>query len=306
MLRQDSAVLQTPASIFAVVVIYRLLPMESPGVRSLIAAARATEASELRVRLRIADNTPGGQVVGALPQGFEYCAYPANPGLVQPYNDALAAAEAEGFQWLLVLDQDTDLPMDFLTRVTAEAQRYANNPEVAAIVPSIVDSGRLISPLCFRGGFLPMVLRAGVHGLAPRHVSAINSGSLLRCEALRSAGGYDPDFPLHNSDTRLYQKLNQAGYRVAIANVTVPHELSILKREQRISPERYRKMLVDECLYWDRHMSAPARAERIVRLAGRFVRGVLTKEDAIFRSITGNELRRRIFTSRIARINRKL
>lgn len=294
--------MHVPVSIFAIVVIYRVAPMESASVASLLAAIDAAQDLGLRLHVRIADNTPGGQATGLLPEGVEYRAYVTNPGLAEPYNDALAAAESEGFNWLLTLDQDTNLPTTFLSRMAVEAQQSAANAAIAAVVPHMVDGDRPISPLCYRGGFLPVVLPATEHGVAPRHASAINSGSLLRCTALRAVGGYDPEFPLHNSDTRLYQKLDHAGLRIAVADVTVPHELSILAREQRIRPERYRRMLEDECAFWDRHMGALGRAERIVRLAGRMVKSFLGKEDPAFRRITGNELRRRLLTPRNQRV----
>lgn len=281
-------------AIFAVVVIYRALPMECASVASLLPAICAGRDAGLRLHVRVADNTPGGQCVGALPPEMEYVAYPANPGLAEPYNDARSAAESAGFDWLLTLDQDTHLPPDFLIRMADAVEMHAYDDMVAAIVPHMVDSGRTISPMCYRGGFLPMVLPADARGVAPRHASAINSGSLLRCSALRSVGGYDTEFPLHNSDTRVYQKLNDAGLRIAIADVTVPHELSILARAQRMRPERYRQMLEDECAFWDLHMGTAGRAERIVRLAGRAVISFVRGEDAAFQRITRGELFRRI------------
>lgn len=81
---------EKPVSIFAVVVIYRVAPMESSSVTSLLAAARWADSTRLRLRIRIADNSD-----------------PANPGLAKPNNDALQVCAAEDFDWLLTLDQDS-------------------------------------------------------------------------------------------------------------------------------------------------------------------------------------------------------
>ena len=286
---------EAPVSIFAVVVLYRSTPVERPSVLSLLEASLVASDPGLRLHIRLADNTPGGQVIEDLPDGVEFCAYPANPGLALPYNEALHAAEQQGYEWLLTLDQDTGLPPNFLTCMAREARRYAPCGDVSAIVPHIVDGGRPISPFCYRAGFLPVVLPLTRHGLAPQHASAINSGSLVRCSAVHDLGGYDAEFPLHNSDTRLFQRIDQAGKRVAIAAVTVPHELSILQREKRISPERYRHMLQDERSFWNRHMGPMGRAERLVRLTGRAVKGLLRGEDQAFQRITLQELRRRLW-----------
>ena len=98
---------EKPVSIFAVVVIYRVAPMESSSVTSLLAAARFADSTGLRLRIRIADNTPGGHAAVDLPPELEYCSDPANPGLAKPYNDALQVCAAEDFGWLLTLDQDS-------------------------------------------------------------------------------------------------------------------------------------------------------------------------------------------------------
>jgi GT2 family glycosyltransferase len=291
-----------PFSVLAIVVVYRQRPGKSTSLITLEETVRRAAMPSTRVSILVADNTPGGHQPGPLSPGIEYRPYPQNPGLAGPYNDALATARREGFDWLLTLDQDTQLPPDFLDSMMACATRFAQDTRVAAVVPRIVDGGRPISPFRFVGGFLPKVLTGPVAGLAPLHASALNSASLLRVASLEAIGGYDPCFPLHNSDTRLYQQLDKAGYRVAVADgVIVPHEFSILRREERISPDRYRHMLADERDFWDCHMGPLGRLERTVRLMGRAVKGRLQRESAAFRRITAEELWFRLSHSRRAR-----
>lgn len=289
-------------TILAIVVIYRHLPMESSSLLTLVDSARQVKELDVRIKSVIADNTPGGQTVSDIPPSVTYRAYPENPGLAKPYNDALTMALEEGFDWLLTLDQDTSLPHEFLLRMVHTAQTYVEDGDVAAVVPRIEDAGRLISPFHFARGFWPAVLPASASGIAPVHTSALNSASLLRVRSLLELEGYDPDFPLHNSDTRLYQRLDEAGKRVAIADVTVQHELSILRREERMSPDRYRLMLRDECRFWDRHMRWPGRMERMIRLLGRYAKGLLHKESSAFQRITAAEIRYRVLNRRRTRL----
>jgi GT2 family glycosyltransferase len=291
-------------TILAIIVIYRRSPMESSSLTTLMSSAKQAEGLGLRLKLMVADNTPGGQTISDLPAAVTYRAYPENPGLALPYNDALAVAMEEGFDWLLTLDQDTHLPEEFLAGMACAAQAYAEHREVAAVVPHVEDVGRLISPFYFARGFLPTVLPASACGIAPLHTSALNSASLLRVRSLLEQGGYDPSFPLHNSDTRLYQRLDDAGKRVAIADVTIQHELSILRREERMSPDRYQLMLMDECRFWDLHMGLLARIERITRLLGRYVKGLIHKENPAFQHITFSELKYRLLTRRANRLSR--
>ena len=291
-----------PISIFAVIVVYKQVPRQSSSLKSLLEAKQNIIPRDVRITILVADNTPGGQAVELEPDVFRYRAYPENPGLAKPYNDALRTAENEQFEWLLTLDQDTFLPHDFLVGMVRSLRAFGTDKEVAAVVPRIHDGGKFISPFRFKGGFLPVVTPERVSGVLGPHTSALNSASLLNVEALQSIGGYDEHFPLHNSDTRLYQKLDRADKRVALAtDVLVAHEFSILDRASRMSPERYQQMLIDECAFWDRHMGLAARVERVVRLIGRFGKGLLRGEQPAFQAVTRREIQRRMFQARKSR-----
>ena len=295
-----------PISILAIIVLYKTFAAESPSLQTLLEAARVASSSSFRLSILIADNTPGGQDPGVLPGNVRYWAESQNPGLAKPYNRALAIAEQEGFTWLLTLDQDTHLPSDFLTKVERHARRYRDVDQVGAIAPRIVDNGKPISPFRFVGGFLPCVLPSSVSGISKRFTSALNSASLLRVTTLRQLGGYDLRFPLHNSDTSLFNRLDKAGSRVVVASdILVSHELAILQRQDRMTPQRYRQMLADECDFWDAEMTFLARTERLLRLVGRVCKSLLQKEDGNFRDITLAEIKRRLLTPRSVRMRAK-
>ncbi len=292
-----------PTTILAVVVVYRMLPASSPSLLTLLQASAAATALPLRLSVLVADNTPGGQDPGELPPGVRYQAAPDNPGLARPYNEALAEAAAGGFEWLLTLDQDTHLPENFLIGMEGYARRFRHVPEIGAVVPRVLDHGRSISPFRFAGGFWPRVLPQQADGLAPRFTSAINSASLLRVEAALAVGGYDPQFPLNNSDTSLFHRLDRAGKRIVVAGgVRVEHELAILDREGRMSTDRYRQLLRDECSFYDRHMPLPARGERLLRLLVRAGRSLLRGQEPEFRRIATGEIARRLLTRRSRRL----
>ena len=257
----------------------------------------------LKISILVADNTPGGQSFDNLPPSVQYVAFPDNPGLVVPYRHAIAQAELEGFEWILTLDQDTELPLHFLSRIARYARDYSNDERVAGIVPRIFDHGRAISPFRFVGGFLPLVTGRRTGGLLEPHTSALNSASLLRISALSRVDGYDGSFPLNNSDTALFHRLDCAGYRIVLAHeVVVRHELAILSRGNRMTVERYRQLLIDERNFYDLHMSGLARCERLIRLVGRLGKSWVEKEDPAFRRVTFSEVETRLFSSRAVRI----
>jgi GT2 family glycosyltransferase len=290
-------------SIFAVVVLYKVHPEQSATMRTLQRAAEAAADSPLKLRISVCDNTPGGQDVGPLAAGLRYQAAVDNPGLAAAYNSALATASAEGFQWLLTLDQDTDLPADFLTTLLKYVARYEPNQRIAAIVPHIVDKDRHVSPLRFVGGFLPSILPEDFDGVAKPFTTALNSASLLRVSALREVGGYDERFPLHNSDTSLFHRVGKAGKLIAVAgDLMVHHELAIMDRQDRMTAERYRLLLADERAFWDLHMGFLGRVERLLRLLARSVKDILQGRNKEFHAITLREAWYRLTTRRRSRV----
>ncbi len=298
-LSTELAAQETGLKLFAIIVLYKMRPAESPSLRTLIQARDAAKPC-CETTIFIADNTPGGQSEVDVPDGIFYEAFPGNPGLAPPYNRAILDAERGGCRWILTLDQDTCLPINFLTSMIRYVRLYRDDDRVAGFVPCIIDNGATISPFRFLCGSFPRTIRRGTIGIAKAHTSALNSASLLRISALQQVGGYDERFPLNNSDTAVFARLDRARKRLFVAgDIIVNHELAILRRERRMTPERYRQLLIDEFDFWNSYMPLPARIERIFRLLGRLVRGYLTAEDARFRDATRDEIRLRLSSLRL-------
>jgi hypothetical protein len=295
--------IQTEVKLLAVIVLFKIRPSASSSLLTLLASARQTANSKLKLAVLIQDNTPGGQETGSLPENVRYQAAPHNPGLAEAYNSALKIAEVEGYDWLLSLDQDTSLPINFLERISEIVAGQAAHPEVGAIVPLAIDNGRILSPYRLLAGALPCWYSAGSIGVAHHATYAINSAATLRISALRKVGGYDPCFPLDMSDINLCHKLYKAGIQTFVAgDLVIHHELALLDKRGRMTPERYRVGLLDECAFYDLEMGFLGRLERLIRLVGRVWKDRLEPDLLPFRTITLNEIKRRILAPRSKRI----
>lgn len=291
--------------VFAIVVLYKTHPRDSVTLQTLLRAADWIEKQPIRLAISIHDNTPEGQEPGPLPADIRYTAAKRNPGLAIAYNTAAAAASEEGYEWLLTLDQDTELPEDFLEVMFRETEIYEKERRVGAVVPHIFDQGRHISPFRFVCGFWPIVLPPSFDGIAPQYSSAINSCTFLRLSALEKIGGYDRRFPINNSDSSLFVRLDAAGFRIAVAGeLRVQHELAIMNRQDRMSLERYQQVLDDERAFWDFHMGFLGRVERAVRLLGRVFKDLIERRNAEFRARSLAEVWYRLVTRRRRRIER--
>jgi GT2 family glycosyltransferase len=287
----------------AVIVLYKIRASDSPSLQTLLAAAEEVSSSEINLQILIQDNTPGGQNIGAIPGAIRYETAPENPGLADAYNGALEFAQANNYEWLLTLDQDTTLPRDYLVHMVKHVKHLDSDARICAIVPQMVDQGRNLSPFRFAAGFMPRWFAFGFVGTPSRATYALNSAAVLRVASLAEIGGYDYRFPLDISDINLFHRLHAAGKRVFVAgDILVSHSFSLLNKDKRMSMDRYPKMLRDECAFWDLYMGPLARLERFVRLVGRVGKDYFLTDDPAFCRATLLELKRRLMTRRTQRI----
>ncbi len=101
---------QSPSSILSVIVLYNCELAQSLSFSSLLQIVNANPELAKHLSLILYDNSPQPQS-HATSAGFPTCYIhdPSNGGLAAAYNFALARAESEEREWLLLLDQDTTL-----------------------------------------------------------------------------------------------------------------------------------------------------------------------------------------------------
>jgi GT2 family glycosyltransferase len=164
---------------------------------------------------------------------LHYVHDPANGGLAAAYNYALSRAEDTGYEWLLLLDQDTTLTSEFLAELMDCANALRTEDNVAAIVPKLVVRGTILSPAEHFLDFIRHQFRNSVHtlgykevGIQPGRISAYNSGSTLNVRKLRSIGGFPGEFWLDYLDHAVFDALAAKGYRVYVLHAVLQHELA--------------------------------------------------------------------------------
>jgi GT2 family glycosyltransferase len=297
--------MMTSIQLFAVVVLYKTAPHDSISVTSLQKAIDHLPAAPGNVEVLLYDNTPGPSRFdnSSLPAHVRYESPGVNHGLAAAYNRALELAERGGSQWLLTLDQDTALPVDFLDRLFAHIESSAKQEAVAAVLPRVVAQGRKLSPTRYVLGAVGRPYPGDFHGVAGPHTFAFNSGSTLRIAALREIGGYDPRFWLDYSDFFLFRQLEKRGKRFFIAgDIKVEHGFSMFDRVPKITPERYSNIVSAGSAFWDMEMNTLAGLDHTARLAFRYFKHLGRGGNPAFRQITLNMLKKRLFHSKAYRI----
>ncbi|MDE1176974.1 MAG: glycosyltransferase [Edaphobacter sp.] len=291
-----------PVELLAVIVLYKMHLDESKSYQSLMVAAENASLDVISLRVVLYDNTPGALLPPDLPTGVEYYHPFQNKGLAEAYNFAARIAEEKGCQWLLTLDQDTELPANFLSRMGEIAIKVANTPRVGAIVPHVVSGQRLLSPYWFWRGVTARWFRKDYVGIPDDAVFAFNSGTMVRVTALQQIHGYARWFWLDNSDTHMFYQLQRYGKSVYIAgDLQLEHNFSMLSIEKSMSLERYRNALSAESAFWDLDMGMLAGGERTLRLLVRYFRQVRSTSSK-YRRVTGQFLLRRLFWTRRGRL----
>ncbi len=220
------------------------------------------------------DNSPSAWD-GPWESRWSYRHDPSNGGIRAAYEYALQCA-APGFRWLLLLDQDSELPPDFLQQLLLAAERCADQPRVAAIVPRVYAGNRQVSPLRVRIGRLDGTLQTG---LLPFEVTCLNSGAALRLEFLRELGGFNPEFWLDYLDYWLFHEIHRRGFEVFAMETALQHRLSVLDYNHDVSLERYRNILAAEMRFTNRYRPFLERLLFVPRLGARTVKQALKVRD---------------------------
>lgn len=195
------------------------------------------------------DNTSVAQALpDKVPVHVEYRRDYSNSGLAAAYNFALNFAHERGVPWLLLLDQDSELPPTFLEDLSSLLGVYSNELSVAAVVPEVRDHQRAISPKRVGVGRLRPMPRGSID-ICNFEVVAINSGAAVRTSFLREIGGFNSRYWLDFLDFWLFRAIYSRGKTVAVSRCCIRHNLSVSDYRRNISRERYRSIVGAETLF---------------------------------------------------------
>lgn len=232
-----------------VLVLYKTGLSESRSYKSL------SSIIPQQINLFVFDNSPKTFKKSKIsPNGnfkIEYTADVNNPGLSAAYNAALIRAILMNKKWLLLLDQDTLFTEEYIKDIYS-IDKDLLAPTVVAIIPkvnSIDNPYKIISPakMYFGGKFKPINLESGV---SFKPISAINSGTLINVDFLKSINGFKNNFQLDMLDHWYFREIYKANKQVYVLNSTIYQSLSVSGNfVDNISIERYKKMLHAEKMF---------------------------------------------------------
>ncbi|MDP9076357.1 MAG: glycosyltransferase [Bacteroidota bacterium] len=153
-----------------------------------------------------------------------YVADKLNGGVSKAYNYAATIAGRKK-KWLLLFDQDTFFPTDFIQVYIKAIQK---NPTEKLFAPvMLTDNDKIISPCVFKlkRGFYGKDKEPGIYSLKNR--SLINCGLCINLLSFRNIGGYNEKIKLDFSDHDFVSRFNtQISDRFVLIDLKVKHQLS--------------------------------------------------------------------------------
>ncbi len=291
-------------TILAVVVLYKVDFAASPTACSLRRIFSASPEILSQVKVLVWDNSPEPLPDPTADFPYIYRHSSSNVGISGAYNSAASYAREHGFHWLLLLDQDTELPQTFISNMLQHVEKLNDHEDVAAIVPTVFVKDFTVSPrrmLFNRHVAYP----AGESGIAEGEPAAINSASLLRVKHLLEVGGYSEAFWLDYSDWYVFHQFflhNKKVWRAA--EIQLQHSMTVMDYDNLMSEWRYENFLEAEGAFNDLYKGRCENAIQTVRLFARTFRQRRRFKNPAFSHLTWKHFVKRLTTRRSKRILR--
>jgi len=291
-----------PSRVLAVVVVYRIEPAQSKTLTGLAQTFACDPDLLKEIQVLVWDNSPAAIDDRLLPISCTYRHAPGNAGVSGAYNAATIMAAERGCSWLLLLDHDTSVTVEFVRGMLAHAMQANPEQQVAAVVPFLYAGNFCLSPRLWRFGRHVPLPRPGNSSTERREMFAANSGTLMRISALDAIGGYSKRFWLDYSDIDLFHRLHEHGFAVRIAaDLALEHDVALLDYDARMTPARYAIYLAAESNFLDLYRGPAERLLHLFRLAVRVIRQRRFADPA-FSRMSRQELWRRLCVHRRARL----
>ena len=202
--------------IYAAIVLYNKNCADSVTIQSL-----QKWSTQKTIRVVIFDNSTSdfGNERFCTEHGYRYLTCHENKGLSFAYNRIIENLNADPDDYLLILDDDTELTEAYLTEIVECEKSEINLP----IVRSKAD-GHIFSPSVINKRVKSIPIK-DIKELEDERVTAINSGMLVRIETYNKIR-YNEDLFLDYVDHDFMDQANENNVSVKILNTPILQNIS--------------------------------------------------------------------------------
>lgn len=204
-----------------VIVLYKIQLEESVSFQSILNAHRGEEV----ISIFVYDNSPFPQKLkeySGLNMTYEH--NPNNPGVSKAYNTGAQYALQNRKNWILLLDQDTTLPNEILSKFNTAINQH---PLIKLFAPKLIlENGRIFSPCryFFKRGFHLNEITAGIHSF--EKLAPVNSGMLINLSTFFISGGYNNSVKLDFSDFQFVERFRKIEPNFCVIDVECQQDFS--------------------------------------------------------------------------------
>jgi GT2 family glycosyltransferase len=286
-------------NLFAVVILYNCRIEDSRTLSSLLEEYPAQPDAFKDFNLIIYDNSRNEQKIGVtIPFSHHYVHAKENKGLAVAYNYALSEAVKSGAGWLLLLDQDSALPNNFIGKLLTDMAKVQEDNAIVAVVPKMRYGNAFFSPSkdLFGGTLRPIDMRHT--GVCEFNVHAIGSGSVIRASYLQGIGGFNEFYWLDLLDRWLYITIFNQGRKVYVTDSVIDHELSVMNYDKYLNEQRYKNILKYETIFMRSYKSKAEQYVYYLRLVKRIIYLFITVSDKKYSVMTFHHLRNILCSSK--------
>jgi rhamnosyltransferase len=254
-------------SILFVIVLYKIRLEDSITYSSILNSLLNFDGN---LDLLVYDNSPGNYDYRRdIPNlNITYVADQDNSGVSKAYNYASTVASKHGKKWMILLDQDTLFPANFINMYIKGIEANPNEKLLAPVM--LTDDNKVISPCIFKlgRGFYGKETKPGIYNLKSR--SLINCGLCIELEAFKKINGYNEKIKLDFSDHDFVRRFSEHVRDLfVLIDLQVKHQLSTTMKNS----------LLSEKVRFDYYL------EGAKQFSSSFTEGVLVNVNAFLRAV---------------------
>lgn len=202
-----------------------------------------------------------------------------NIKLAKAYNLGVDYANKRHIQWIILLDQDTEVTHTYIDAV----QHFLSNPTTQVSVPMLINAaGKQLSPFYYnknKGPFLKQSFMKHPNWC----ITAFNSGTIIHIDAIKKIGYFNEDYPLDYLDYDYFLKFDKHNIAVTPLNAILVHHLSVDAHNQ-ITRERYESILKAE-LKFAKQLGSTALLYYRLCLLGRSIKWIFKRPTLVRQTI---------------------
>lgn len=167
-----------------------------------------------------------------------------NSGISAAFNYFATLSKHKRLDWIVFLDQDTRLPIDFFTKYCNKSLATGKN----ILFPKVYVGSHLFSPSHYNYFRTSEILGISSE-IMLSGVTAINSGLMIKSSFFLLNGGYNQNLRVDFCDHEFIEKINNKNIFADIIDVSLYQEFSAKTNDKLKSIERYKIYVKDLKIY---------------------------------------------------------